>query len=250
MKALVTGASLGLGRAIATHLSRAGIKVLITARSQDGLAKTLSGLDGDGHAALAVDVSTVDGIESLLAEARTFSGGEGIDVYVNCAGAQVDPDAEAELSATDSGRITEIINVTATSALAVLAGIRSELAIPEKSFAVFLGSDWGLEGSHGPVAFSAAKSALRQMVLVASSSYIRDGIRLTLLTPGDIATYDEDWEQPKWTLDDSVDDVVAELGVSRIPISDVLAALDFVMSAKLTRITEIHLSPIDPEYQY
>ena len=81
-------------------------------------------------------------------------------------------------------------------------------------------------------------------------SLARHGISLTTLYPGDVATFDADWQEAKWDLDDPVDDVVAELGNSRIPLIDVVQTVEFIISRRLARIEEIVLSPLDGDYDY
>lgn len=65
-KILVTGASSGIGRAAAVALSEAGAKVLLTARREGELEKTLNMLSGEGHACYPFDLSELDQIVCLM----------------------------------------------------------------------------------------------------------------------------------------------------------------------------------------
>ena len=85
--AVVTGASSGIGKAIATHLSRHGASVVLAARSADKLASLCEELSVGDAKVLAVptDVSSMDDVK-VLAE-RTFEHfGARVDILVNCAG--------------------------------------------------------------------------------------------------------------------------------------------------------------------
>jgi 3-oxoacyl-[acyl-carrier protein] reductase len=76
--ALVTGASRGLGREIATRLAASGARVVAVARDGSGLADAVSDMPGD-VTALPVDLASVDGIAGAVA------GVGDVDVLVNAA---------------------------------------------------------------------------------------------------------------------------------------------------------------------
>lgn len=82
--ALVTGGSSGIGYAFAHALGRAGAGLVLAARRPVELAQAAARLAGEGVVARTVsaDLSTLPGVEHLIAEAR----GIGIDVLVNAAG--------------------------------------------------------------------------------------------------------------------------------------------------------------------
>jgi len=83
-RAVVTGASSGIGAAFARHLARSG-DVLLVARSEDrlsALATELGGGGGHGVEVCVADLSTSDGIETVVAAARAFRA----DLLVNNAG--------------------------------------------------------------------------------------------------------------------------------------------------------------------
>ncbi|MEA2476230.1 MAG: 7-alpha-hydroxysteroid dehydrogenase, partial [Actinomycetota bacterium] len=84
--AIVTGASRGIGRAIAIGLAEAGADVAVAARSEADLETLAKEIDAAGRRALPVvtDVTDRAQIESLVD--RTFEELRGIDVLVNNAG--------------------------------------------------------------------------------------------------------------------------------------------------------------------
>jgi len=77
---LVTGASSGMGRATAIECSRMGAQLIITGRNEARLNEVLSKLDGEGHTAIAVDLTNPDDLKSLTGNI------EKIDGMVLCAG--------------------------------------------------------------------------------------------------------------------------------------------------------------------
>jgi NAD(P)-dependent dehydrogenase (short-subunit alcohol dehydrogenase family) len=86
-RAVVTGASRGIGRAIALALARAGADVVVSARTEGEIAALASEIRALGRQAWAIpcDVTDPAAVERLGAEALTATGG--VDVLVNNAGA-------------------------------------------------------------------------------------------------------------------------------------------------------------------
>jgi 3-oxoacyl-[acyl-carrier protein] reductase len=87
LRTVVTGASSGIGRAIATAFAAAGARVGIGHwRSTDAAAQLAAELDGE-HPLLRADLSTADGCATIVADAFAALGE--IDVWVNNAGADI-----------------------------------------------------------------------------------------------------------------------------------------------------------------
>src|SRR5262245_45389417 len=95
--AIVTGASRGLGRAMAVALAEAGADVAVAARSKPDLEETARQIDGLGRRSVVIptDVAVYAEVESLVARASDTLGR--LDVLVNNSGiARVTPVAEME----------------------------------------------------------------------------------------------------------------------------------------------------------
>ena len=87
-RALVTGASRGIGKALAQALASAGADVAVTARSQASLAETVASIEALGTRAVAIglDVSNAAGCREGVARAAELLGG--LDILVNNAGTE------------------------------------------------------------------------------------------------------------------------------------------------------------------
>lgn len=77
---LITGASAGIGRAIAIACAGMGAIVCITARNKIRLDETIRLMEGEGHLALTVDLSVQESINALVADLPKLDG------VVHCAG--------------------------------------------------------------------------------------------------------------------------------------------------------------------
>lgn len=77
---LVTGASSGIGKAIAIECSKMGAILIITARNKDRLNETFTELDGDGHKQIIADITTENDIVSLVQDTPILDG------VVHCSG--------------------------------------------------------------------------------------------------------------------------------------------------------------------
>src|SRR5215510_7296398 len=83
-RAIVTGGSLGIGKAIARELAREGVDVAIVARNRERLeatAKELSAETGQRVIALATDVTSREQVDSMIAEAAKQL--KGLHILVN-----------------------------------------------------------------------------------------------------------------------------------------------------------------------
>ena len=84
-KILVTGASRGIGRAVATAFAAMGGKVAINFRNnKKSASETMNALDGGGHVLVQADVSMPDGARRAVE--KSVSGLDGLDIVVNNAG--------------------------------------------------------------------------------------------------------------------------------------------------------------------
>ncbi|MGH8630101.1 MAG: SDR family oxidoreductase, partial [Burkholderiales bacterium] len=82
--AIVTGASEGIGKAIAELFAREGARVVLAARSQDKLQELAARLGPERALAVPIDVADGEQVERLVQRAVERFGG--IDILVNCAG--------------------------------------------------------------------------------------------------------------------------------------------------------------------
>lgn len=246
--ALVTGASRGLGRAIATYFSRKGYTLILTSRDSQSLEQVRTELKGKDHVIVDADIATDSGLQHLIAVVEQTVGDIGLKIFVHCAANPPNPETEASLADTTQETLEAHLTSTARPAMYLLKMLKPILAKQPRSHAILISSDWVIDGITGPPAFAASKSFAAAIWRNARVEFLREGIVLSTIVPGNIATYDESWENPKWSLDDTPESVQAELGLSRISIPDVIAVVDLIVSMPLAAVTEVRLVPLDPDY--
>ena len=179
----ITGASAGMGRALALEFARRGADVAVSARRADRLAEIVDEIDAIGQRGLAVicDVTSDEDVARAV-EAVLASFGR-IDVAVANAGFGVIGRLE-QLSDADLRRQfdTNVFGAmsTARHALPALRRTRGRLAL--------VGSVAGLLASPRTGAYTASKFALRALGLTLAQELHGTGVSCTLLNPGFVAT--------------------------------------------------------------
>jgi short-subunit dehydrogenase len=177
--ALITGASSGIGAALAREFARHGADLALLARRQDRLAALSAEIERQGRRALvlAADV-TVDGdVERAVAAARVAFGR--LDVVVANAGFGVVGPIES-LTLDDYRRQfeTNVFGVlrTVRASLEALKASRGRLAI--------VGSVAGYIATPGASPYSMSKFAVRGLAQALGHELGRAGVSVTLVTPG------------------------------------------------------------------
>lgn len=184
-RALVTGASRGIGRAIAVAYAQAGADVAILARNGDLLAEVAEEITGHGRqATVAVaDVLDPDATRSAVSGAIGELGG--LDVLVNNAGGNSfsTPVAQMRMSGWDKTmrlNLDSIMHIT-QEALPALGEGKSGSIINVSSVA-------GLRGAPTMAHYGAAKAALISLTQTLAIETAWMGVRVNALVPGWIET--------------------------------------------------------------
>jgi NAD(P)-dependent dehydrogenase (short-subunit alcohol dehydrogenase family) len=178
--ALVTGASQGLGRALATALSARGWRLVVDARDADRLAATVAGLPRpDVVTAVAGDVADAAHRAALAAAA-----GNRLDVLVNNA-STLGPSPLPRLADLGADELERILRTNAVAPLAL-----TQLLLPALRRAsgrvLDISSDAAVEAYAGWGGYGASKAALDQLTAVLAVEHPE--LRVYAVDPGDMAT--------------------------------------------------------------
>ena len=177
--ALVTGASSGIGAAVAARLARDGFRVFAAGRDA---ARTEAAASGSpALRAWVGDLADSGACARLVADCiREF---ERLDVLVNNAGIYLP--AKAEDVSDDAWQQTLAVNLSAPFYLtrAALPHLRAS-----RGAIVNVASDWGLHGGPGAVAYCASKGGLVLLTKALAVDHAAEGIRINAVCPGDVVT--------------------------------------------------------------
>lgn len=173
MRALVTGASSGIGAAIAVALAADGHEVIAAARR----AERLEGLASrqPGIAPLALDVTDVDAMATTIEELGA------IDVLVNNAGAALGLGPAQEASLEDW---LTMIQVNVTGLVVLTRLVLPSMVARRSGLVVNMGSVAGEFPYPGGNVYGATKAFVRQFTLNLRADLVGTGVRVTDIEPG------------------------------------------------------------------
>jgi NAD(P)-dependent dehydrogenase (short-subunit alcohol dehydrogenase family) len=181
-KALVTGSTSGLGRAIATELAREGATVVVTGRDRTRGDAVVAEIEGAGGSAffVAADLGDEDATTALVADAAERMNG--LTVLVNNAAGGDAPDGPVGDITTEAWEAIVRVDLTAPMWCA-------RAAIPHMQRAghgsiVNVSSRQAERASRGFSAYVAAKSGLNGLTRAIAVDYAAEGIRCNTVSPG------------------------------------------------------------------
>jgi 3-oxoacyl-[acyl-carrier protein] reductase len=187
-KAVVTGSSSGIGRAIAVEFARAGADVVVHARESANEAKSVADeIQRLGRAATAIlaDLGRAEGLSTFVDDCWRASSP--IDIWVNNAGADLLTGDDAKRSFAEKLQVLLDVDVRSSVILSKLAGER----MAQSTGGVVLNIGWdqadrGMEGASGEL-FAASKNAVMGFTRSLAVS-LAPKVRVNCIAPGWIRT--------------------------------------------------------------
>lgn len=183
--ALVTGATRGIGRAIALRFAEEGADVAFTYRSQHEAAQSLvSELEGKGVKALgfASDAASFEDAHRIVEEVKTAFGR--IDILVNNAGITRD----GLMMRMDEAQWDAVIDTNLKSAFNFIHACTPVMARQKCGSIISMSSVVGLSGNAGQCNYSASKAGLIGLSKSMAKEMGSRGIRVNCIAPGFIET--------------------------------------------------------------
>lgn len=176
---LITGASDGIGRAIAEQLDGRAARLLVTARGREAL-EGLCGRLRTPSRAIPCDLSRPEGPAELLAAVA----GERIDLLVNNAGVGVG----GAFSRQPLEPLISMVRLNVEAPLRLLHGLLPGWIARGEGAVLNVGSLAGFVGCPGQGVYSATKSFLNYWSEALASELAGSGVQVTLLAPGSTRT--------------------------------------------------------------
>ena len=185
--ALVTGASRGIGAAVALALAERGAAMLLHFHSnEEGAAKVAEQIRASGGEAALVraDLSHSEGIRTFAASLR--KGENPVDILVNNAGSLIQRSCFLEITEDLWNRV---LTLNFTSAFLISQAVLPCMVERRKGVIVNISSVAArFGGGIGAVAYSAAKGALSTMTKGLAREFAPHGIRINAVSPGTVDT--------------------------------------------------------------
>lgn len=189
MTALVTGASGGIGSAIARALASQGARLAISGSNAQKLRAFRDELDEHtpqhlqevDHVAIACDLSDPEQVEKLVPAAVDSLGK--LDILVNNAG--ISP--SNPLTDFDAEVYQRVMDVNLRGAVALSAAVIPHMAKRGGGAIVNVSSIAGMQG-YGTISYGAAKAGMYSLARDITASHGRQGIRANVIAPGHLQT--------------------------------------------------------------
>lgn len=179
--AVVTGASGGIGSAIARRLAADGLQVIVGYNSnQEKADAVVASLDGDGHVSMQLAMTDSAGLQA--AADRVGKTHAAVDVLVNCAG-MTQPVPHDDLDGLSDQLIDDIFATNWRGPFATVRAFRSLLEKSPCAVVVNISSVAGVTGQGSNVAYCASKAALDSMTRSLGRA-LGPAIRVMSVSPG------------------------------------------------------------------
>lgn len=233
-KAILVGASHGIGLATAHALAAEGVDIALCSRSQGSVDAALAALGGYGVklTGASVDVTDAAAHSAWIAAAAEELGG--CDIFIPFTSANTGVDDEAGWR-----------TVFDTDTLPLMRGVQAALPYLQKSDAgsiVTISSTAAVEEFIGPGAYNALKAATINYTSALAQKFAPEGIRVNCITPGPIEMEGRAWDQIKQGMPEFYDGMLKQIPFGRMGTGEEVAkAIVFVASPVCRYMTGANL---------
>ncbi|WP_030395384.1 MULTISPECIES: SDR family NAD(P)-dependent oxidoreductase [Kitasatospora] len=190
-RALVTGASRGIGRAVAVALAQAGARLALSARTAPALKHTVDQVLRYGASPVLVPGDLADTGRAVLVDLAAEALG-GLDIVVHNAGVlPTNPDGStllAPLQHLPQAAWDEVVSVNLNATAAICRHAHPYLERSDGASLVLMSSVAGLVGTPMMEAYAATKAAQVSLARSLAAGWARSGIRVNALCPGWVRT--------------------------------------------------------------
>ncbi|WP_160137062.1 SDR family NAD(P)-dependent oxidoreductase [Chryseobacterium sp. c4a] len=180
---LITGASSGIGRSCAVECSKSGASLILIARNEEELQKTVSMLAHDTQVeTIIADIAQCENLEELIAEKVSIIGK--ISGFIHCAG--VEKTLPLKKHTPQLYHDIFAVNVIAGFEIAKILSLKKYKT--ETSSFVFISSVAGMVGEIGKAAYSSSKGAVISGARSMAMELSRSNVRVNSISPAMVHT--------------------------------------------------------------
>lgn len=228
---LVTGASSGIGQAVAVHLSKLGYRLMLLARREQLLKETLSKLEGKDHLYVSFDLSDLKGIENVMRLVVERMGP--LSGMVHCAGiAPMRP-----LSLLKPENLHEVMAINFYSYVEMVRCFSKKENFAAPAGVVGISSVASVLGDKGKLGYCSSKAAMDAATRCMAKEMASKGIRINTLRPSYVQTELLDRYTDHWGDSPSVNAFARKHLMGVIKPEQVAAFVAFLLSDSAQTIT-------------
>lgn len=177
-KILVTGASSGIGKAIAIECSKMGAELYITAKNPGRLENTYSSLDGVGHKMIVADLSRDSDLDKIVESVQKIDG------LVHSAGVI----QSVPFKYIERDNMEHIMGINFFAPVILTKRLFRKNLLANNGSIVFISSLGALSAARGNGIYSASKGALNSISGVMAIELAKKRIRVNCILPGMVKT--------------------------------------------------------------
>lgn len=185
--ALVTGASRGLGKALAQQLAAAGARVVLVARSRSELTRVTEGIvaqGGEAHA-LSFDVGRKQDVYPLAGAAAALVGP--LDILIHNA-SSLGPTPLRLLLDSECEDLERVLRTNLVGPFRLSRAVAGSMALRKSGTIVHISSDAAVSAYPGWGLYSVSKAALDHLSRLWAAELTDHGVRVLSVDPGDMDT--------------------------------------------------------------
>jgi len=237
--AMVTGASRGLGRAIAIGMAEAGADVIAVSRDMQRLAETADGIRSLGREALVVqaDIGNADEVKETVDRGVDRFGK--IDILINNAGISGPMKLFSDL--TDQEWL-EVLNTNLQGTFNCTRHVSSHMIQQKSGKVVNVASVLGTIGSYYSSVYSMTKAAIIQMTRNLALEWARHNITVNTIAPG---VFDTDMIQAQLQFPKAKEALIRNIPLRRFGTPGEIVGLAILLSSPASSYITGSVFPID-----
>jgi dehydrogenase/reductase SDR family member 4 len=229
--ALITGASKGIGEAIAKYLAAAGASVVINSRKQEDLDEVANEINKNGGKCigLAANAGDVESCKQLVRKVIEQFGG--IDILVN--NAATNPVFGGLLQA-EEWAFDKIMNVNVKAPFELSKLVHASMKSRGGGSIINISSIAGITPDQGLGLYSISKAALNMLTKASAKEWGGDGIRVNSICPGLIKTK---FSKALWDNEDILKKFTKHIAISRMGTVEEIAGLALYLASDASSYT-------------
>lgn len=234
---LITGASRGIGRAIALAFGNAGANVIVNFLNNERAARDVAAAIGaaDGRAIThRADVRDLDAVKTMVAAAENELGP--LDVLVNNAGCLND----TLVTFMTDEQWSEVLDVNLTGAFHTIKAVGKGMARRKQGTIINISSDAGLMGDMMRANYAAAKAGLLGLTKTVAREFAASGITVNAIAPGIIET-----DMTAGMPEAKKQDLLSRIPMKRLGTPEDVAGLAVFLASDHARYITGQVFPVD-----